>query len=86
MLNNNCYYIIITVRNKIKLHSEGEKEMKKFVCTVCGYVYEGDAAPEFCPMCKAPGDKFVEKIEGAIPGLFYNTGDSVPEWINKLIN
>ena len=28
--------------------------MKKFVCSVCGYVYEGEAAPEFCPLCKAP--------------------------------
>ena len=27
--------------------------MKKFVCTVCGYVHEGDAAPEKCPVCKA---------------------------------
>ena len=25
--------------------------MKKFVCGVCGYVYEGDAAPEKCPVC-----------------------------------
>ena len=25
--------------------------MKKFVCTVCGYVYEGEAAPEECPVC-----------------------------------
>ena len=25
--------------------------MKKFVCTVCGYVYEGDAAPAECPVC-----------------------------------
>ena len=32
--------------------------MKKWVCTVCGYVYEGDAAPEFCPVCKAPAEKF----------------------------
>ncbi len=28
--------------------------MKKFVCTVCGYVYEGEAAPEKCPVCGAP--------------------------------
>ena len=35
--------------------------MKKFVCTVCGYVHEGDAAPEFCPVCKAPASKFVEQ-------------------------
>ena len=30
----------------------------KFVCQVCGYVHEGDAAPEFCPICKAPAEKF----------------------------
>ena len=35
--------------------------MKKFVCTVCGYVYEGEAAPEKCPQCKAPASKFVEQ-------------------------
>lgn len=35
--------------------------MKKFVCTVCGYVHEGDAAPEFCPICKAPAEKFKEQ-------------------------
>jgi len=27
--------------------------MKKFVCQICGYVYEGEAAPEYCPQCKA---------------------------------
>ncbi len=35
--------------------------MKKFVCTVCGYVHEGDNPPEFCPVCKAPASKFVEQ-------------------------
>ena len=35
--------------------------MKKFVCTVCGYVHEGDSAPEQCPICKAPASKFVEQ-------------------------
>lgn len=35
--------------------------MAKFVCSVCGYVYEGAAAPEFCPVCKAPKEKFVEQ-------------------------
>ena len=33
--------------------------MKKFVCTVCGYVHEGDSPPEFCPVCKVPASKFV---------------------------
>ncbi|MDE6209359.1 MAG: NADH peroxidase [Lachnospiraceae bacterium] len=37
--------------------------MAKFVCKVCGYVYEGETAPEACPVCKAPADKF-EKQEG----------------------
>ena len=37
--------------------------MKKFVCQVCGYVYEGEAAPEFCPLCKAPASKFIEQTE-----------------------
>ena len=35
--------------------------MKKFVCNVCGYVHEGDSAPEFCPICKAPAEKFTEQ-------------------------
>jgi len=33
---------------------------KKFICTVCGYVHEGDEAPEMCPVCKASKDKFKE--------------------------
>lgn len=37
---------------------------KKFICTVCGYVYEGDAAPEQCPVCKAPASKFKEMTDG----------------------
>lgn len=35
--------------------------MKKFVCQVCGYVYEGETAPDFCPQCKAPKEKFTEQ-------------------------
>ena len=37
--------------------------MKKFVCQICGYVHEGDSAPEFCPQCKAPASKFTEVVE-----------------------
>ncbi len=37
--------------------------MKKFVCMVCGYVAEGEAAPEVCPVCNAPASKFVEQGE-----------------------
>lgn len=32
--------------------------MKKYVCPVCGYVHEGDSAPERCPQCGVPGSKF----------------------------
>ena len=35
--------------------------MSKFVCTVCGYVHEGDSAPDQCPVCKVGPDKFVEQ-------------------------
>ena len=40
----------------------------KYVCSVCGYVHEGDNPPEFCPQCKAPASKFTLKQE---------TGDSM---------
>ena len=30
----------------------------KYVCQVCGYVHEGDSAPEECPICHAPAEKF----------------------------
>ena len=35
--------------------------MKKYVCLVCGYVHEGDAAPGECPICHAPASKFEEQ-------------------------
>jgi len=35
--------------------------MKKFVCSVCGYVHEGDAPPDKCPQCGAPAEKFREQ-------------------------
>ncbi len=40
--------------------------MKKFVCSVCGYVHEGDSAPEFCPQCKVPAEKFNEQKSGEL--------------------
>ena len=36
--------------------------MKKFVCTVCGYIYEGPAAPEKCPVCGVPASMFKEQV------------------------
>jgi len=35
--------------------------MKKFICTVCGYIHEGETAPEQCPVCKVGSDKFIEQ-------------------------
>ena len=37
--------------------------MKKFVCSVCGYVHEGNEAPDFCPVCKASKEKFKEMTD-----------------------
>ena len=38
--------------------------MKKFICQICGYVHEGDSAPEKCAQCNAPASKFSEQSEG----------------------
>ena len=38
--------------------------MKKFVCVICGFVYEGTEAPEKCPQCGAPKEKFTELVAG----------------------
>jgi len=35
--------------------------MKKFVCSICGYIHEGENPPENCPQCKAPASKFQEQ-------------------------
>lgn len=46
--------------------TEGEKMLEGtsiWVCSVCGFVYIGDRAPELCPVCKVPAWKF-EKVEG----------------------
>lgn len=59
---------------------------KKFVCTVCGYVHEGDEAPEKCPMCGAPRSKFKEEVPKRVTKKFVCTvcgyvyeGDEAPE-------
>lgn len=40
--------------------------MKKFICTICGYVHEGNEPPESCPQCKAPASKFKEQADGVV--------------------
>lgn len=37
--------------------------MKKWICSVCGYVHEGDTPPEKCPVCKVPAEKFMLQAE-----------------------
>lgn len=37
--------------------------MKKWRCTICGEIVESDVRPDQCPLCKAPGEKFVEIVE-----------------------
>lgn len=37
--------------------------MKRFICTICGYIHEGDTPPEICPICKAGADKFKEMAD-----------------------
>ena len=37
--------------------------MSKYVCPICGYVHEGDSAPEVCPICKCPGAKFTVQAD-----------------------
>ena len=39
--------------------------MKKWKCSVCGEIVMSDERPEVCPLCKQPGEKFVEVIEDA---------------------
>ena len=55
--------------------------MKKYVCTVCGYIAEGEI-PAQCPVCKAPASAFVEKtgntyvtehVVGSIPFPIYRS-------------
>ena len=37
--------------------------MKKWKCTICGEIVESDVRPDKCPLCKAPGEKFIEVVE-----------------------
>lgn len=50
--------------------------MKKFRCTVCGYIHEGDFPPDKCPNCGAPKEKFVEMKEEDFH-IFMNSGEKI---------
>lgn len=70
--------------------------MKKYVCKVCGYIYEGDSLPEDfkCPVCKAPAKAFTE-VEGEIKlaaehefGVYASTvknNEDIPDDVKKMI-
>ena len=63
--------------------------MKKFVCQVCGYVYEGAEAPEQCPVCKAPKEKFNELKGDASFATVHELGSAKvvdPEIYQELVN
>ena len=57
--------------------------MKKYVCTVCGYIAEG-TIPEFCPVCKAPASKFIEKKDNTyVTEHVVGIAKDVPEEIKQ---
>jgi len=51
------------IPNNEKNKKEGEKKMAKWICTVCGYVHEGEEPPKNCPVCKQPAEKFKKAEE-----------------------
>ena len=60
-----------TIIEETQAQNKKEKEtnlMKKWKCSVCGYIHEGENPPEQCPICKVPADRFQElKEETAAP-------------------
>ncbi len=60
--------IVESLLNNIKFNEKKEvKKMTKWKCSICGYIHEGDAAPEQCPICKQPKEKFVKVEEPKNP-------------------
>ncbi len=63
--------VVESLLNTIKFNENTEtkevKKMAKWKCTVCGYIHEGDTAPEKCPVCKQPAEKFVKVEEPKNP-------------------
>lgn len=47
-------------QNNIKPRPDSAEKKKGFICTVCGYIYEGDTLPDdfICPVCKHPASDF----------------------------
>jgi uncharacterized membrane protein len=57
--------------------------MKKWKCSVCGYIHEGDEPPEICPVCGADRSKFVQIVEAEVveevPGEVKTASPAAPE-------
>ena len=51
--------------------------MAKWVCPVCGFVFEGDAAPAKCPQCGVPGEKFLKQGGGLNFVAEHHVGDGI---------
>ena len=61
--------------------------MAKWVCSVCGYVHEGDTAPEVCPICKAPAEKFTkqdDEMAWRFCGLSFCRGHRLSDFVSAL--
>lgn len=72
--------ILETIPNNEKnVKQKGEKPMAKWVCTVCGYVHEGEQPPEQCPICKQPAEKF-KKVEEAKKNPYSGTKTEKNLW------
>lgn len=59
--------------------------MKKFVCPVCGYVFEGENPPAFCPQCKADGSRFKEMEAAAAYAAEHVVGVGAKDKIDSIV-
>lgn len=66
--------------NDKKTEMKGDTEMAKWVCTVCGYVHEGEQPPEKCPVCKQPADKFRKEEEAPAKNKYAGTKTEKNLW------
>ena len=57
--------------------------MKKWKCTICGEIVESDTRPEKCPLCRAPGEKFVEIVSSSEYQTVYK--DANGKDVNKTV-
>jgi rubrerythrin len=61
----------------------------KYVCTVCGYIHEGEEAPEKCPICGAPKEKFnvlndeADFADGHVVGVAKGVNEEVVEGLRQ---